>query len=138
MVRAIFLSAAPQRESDEARVRRSFWRKLRRSAGRISFAQEAVAAFYCATDAQTPIRAKGILLSALAYFILPTDLLPDFIAGLGFTDDAAVLFAAWRACSRCPSVMCGDTARRALDPEAAGCPWHTACCGESSSLGVSC
>ena len=84
MVREIYLSAAPRRESDEARVRRGFWRKLRGSVGRISFAQEAVAAFYCATDSRTPVRAKGILLSALAYFILPTDLLPDFIAGLGF------------------------------------------------------
>ena len=118
MVRAIFLSAAPQRESDETQVRRGFWRKMRRSVGRISFAQEAVASFYCATDSQTPVRTKGILLSALAYFILPTDLIPDFIAGLGFTDDAAVLFAAWRAVAPHITDRHRDRARRALDPDA--------------------
>ena len=118
MVRAIFLSATPRRESDEARVRRGFWRKLRRSIGRISFAREAVAAFYCATDAQTPVRAKGILLSALAYFILPTDLIPDFIAGLGFTDDAAVLFAARRAVAPHITDRHRARARLAPDPEA--------------------
>ena len=42
----------------------------------------------------TPLRAKGILLAALAYFVLPTDVIPDMIFGLGFTDDAAVLMAA--------------------------------------------
>ena len=42
----------------------------------------------------TPMKAKGILVGALAYFILPFDVVPDFILGLGFTDDMAVLFAA--------------------------------------------
>ena len=37
---------------------------------------------------------KGVLFAALAYFVLPTDLLPDFIAGFGFTDDATVLATA--------------------------------------------
>lgn len=64
--------------------------------GRIPFTREAVAAYYCAFDPQTPLRVKGILLAALAYFVMPVDLVPDFIAGLGFTDDAAVLLTAWR------------------------------------------
>ncbi len=88
---------AGEEESQENRVRRGFWPKLRRSLGRISFAREGVAAYFCAIDPQTPARTKGILLAALAYFIAPVDLVPDIIAGLGFTDDAAVLFAAWRA-----------------------------------------
>jgi uncharacterized membrane protein YkvA (DUF1232 family) len=33
-------------------------------------------------------------MAALAYFIVPIDLVPDIIALLGFTDDAAVLFMA--------------------------------------------
>jgi uncharacterized membrane protein YkvA (DUF1232 family) len=32
----------------------------------------------------------------LAYFVIPTDLVPDIVAGLGFTDDAAVLMIALR------------------------------------------
>lgn len=85
------------RRGDETRVRRGFWPKLRRVAGRTGFAQEAVATYYCAFDPKTPARVKMVLLSALAYFVMPADLIPDFVAGLGFTDDAAVLFAAWRA-----------------------------------------
>ena len=30
-----------------------------------------------------------VMFTALAYFVLPTDAVPDFIAGLGYTDDAA-------------------------------------------------
>lgn len=82
---------------DERLVRSGFWAKLRRSARRTSFAREAVAAYYCAVDPATPTRIKVILLAALAYFIMPADAIPDIIAGLGFTDDAAVLFAVWQA-----------------------------------------
>jgi uncharacterized membrane protein YkvA (DUF1232 family) len=42
---------------------------------------------------------KGILIAALAYFVLPFDAIPDFIAGFGFTDDAAVLALALRLVS---------------------------------------
>lgn len=72
-------------------VDRGFWQKLAKFAGRIPFAEDAAAAYFCATDPATPSRVKGILLAALAYFVLPTDVIPDFIAGIGFTDDAAVL-----------------------------------------------
>ncbi len=61
--------------------------------------EEVVAAYYCAMDKNTPLRAKGILLAALGYFVLPVDVIPDFIFGLGFTDDIAVLTAAITAVS---------------------------------------
>jgi len=77
--------------ANEARVKRSFWRKLRRVAGRIPFAEDAAAMYYCAMDPATPLAVRGALLAALVYFIVPTDLLPDFIAGLGYTDDATVI-----------------------------------------------
>ena len=56
-----------------------------------------VAAYYCALDPNTPFRAKAILLAALGYFVLPADTIPDVIFGLGFTDDIAVLTAAFTA-----------------------------------------
>ena len=75
-------------------VRRRFWGKVLRTLGKIPFTEQAVASFYCATDANTPPHAKAILFAALAYFVSPIDLVPDFVAGLGFTDDATVIFAA--------------------------------------------
>ena len=72
-------------------VRHSFWRKFKAVARRIPFAETAVAAFYCATDPATPVRVKYTLFGALAYFILPIDIIPDFLPLIGFSDDAAVL-----------------------------------------------
>ena len=71
-------------------VEDGFWKKLLRLAGRIPFSEELVAAWFCARDPQTPLRVKGILFAALAYFVTPIDAIPDFVAGLGFTDDATV------------------------------------------------
>jgi uncharacterized membrane protein YkvA (DUF1232 family) len=80
--------------SDEAKIKRDFWPKLKSSLARVPFAEDVVAAYYCAMDSKTPIRVKGILFGALAYFIMPFDVIPDFILGLGFTDDMAVIAAA--------------------------------------------
>ncbi|MCB8819084.1 YkvA family protein [Microvirga rosea] len=75
-------------------VARKFWAKLKRVGGKIPFAEDLVAAFYCATDSGTPKRVRLILMGAIAYFILPTDAVSDFLPLLGFADDAAVLAAA--------------------------------------------
>ncbi len=76
----------------------SFGIKARQVLGKIPFVDEAVAAFYCAVDAATPLRARIMLFAALAYFVLPFDVIPDFLIGIGYTDDAAVLLAAYTAC----------------------------------------
>ena len=75
----------------EETVRQQFWAKLKRAFGRVPFARDLVAAYYCALDPATPFRAKAVLVGALAYFILPFDIVPDFILGFGFTDDAAAI-----------------------------------------------
>jgi uncharacterized membrane protein YkvA (DUF1232 family) len=79
---------------NEKTVRDGFWRKLRRNMARVPFAEHAVAVWYCAFDPATPVRAKGVILAALAYFVLPLDVLPDALLGLGFTDDLTVLLTA--------------------------------------------
>ena len=38
-----------------------------------------------------PIRIKFLIGGALGYLLLPTDLVPDFIIGLGFADDLAAI-----------------------------------------------
>lgn len=78
---------------NEARVARGFWPKIRRVAAHAPFARDALSIWYCAKDDDTPIAAKGMMLAALAYFVLPLDAIPDVIAGLGYTDDAAVFAA---------------------------------------------
>ena len=81
---------------DQARVTRDFWDKLRKYIRRVPFVEDAVAAYYCAMDPATPLHVKAVLFGALAYFIVPLDIIPDFIGLVGFTDDAAVLYAAIR------------------------------------------
>lgn len=82
---------------DETFVRDRFWDKLRKTLGRIPFIEDALAAYYCATDKATPLYVRAVLMGALAYFIVPSDVIPDFIVGFGFTDDASVLAAAMAA-----------------------------------------
>ncbi len=98
----------------EERVKQGFWPKLASMLARIPFAEEVVAAYYCAFDPATPRKAKGILLAALAYFILPFDLVPDFILGLGFTDDMAVLFTSLNVIRTHMNQSHRDKAREAL------------------------
>lgn len=78
---------------NEVRVKAGFWPKIGRVAARIPFANQAVSVYYAARDPETPMAAKGIMLGALAYFVMPIDAIPDVLAGIGFTDDAAVITA---------------------------------------------
>ena len=80
-------------------LRREFWRKAKRVAAKLPFAQDLLSAYYCAFDRQTPVQVKAALLGALAYFVLPADAMPDILPMLGYTDDALVLVTALRIVS---------------------------------------
>lgn len=105
---------------EEARVRRDFWPKFRRFAARLPFAEDLVAAYYCAFDRNTPRRVQVMLIGALAYFILPFDFIPDMMPIIGFTDDAAVLATAIRLVAVHIRPEHRDAARRALARAASG------------------
>jgi uncharacterized membrane protein YkvA (DUF1232 family) len=81
---------------DRESVRKRFWIKLKKVAAKLPFAEDLLAAYYCAFDKQTPRHVQAALLGAIAYFILPFDFIPDMMPVLGFTDDAAVLATAIR------------------------------------------
>jgi uncharacterized membrane protein YkvA (DUF1232 family) len=81
---------------DTAALRRRFWRKLGGAFARVPFAEDLLAAYYCAFDRATPVSVRATLIGTLAYFVLPTDAVPDILPVLGFTDDAAVLAGAVR------------------------------------------
>lgn len=99
---------------NERIVRDGFWDKLRRFAGRIPFAEDVVAAYYCAMDGRTPLHARAMLLGAVAYFVTPLDVIPDFIMGFGFTDDATVLATAIAVAGAHIQVEHREAARRVL------------------------
>jgi uncharacterized membrane protein YkvA (DUF1232 family) len=105
---------------EEARVRREFWPKFRRFAANLPFAEDLLAAYFCAFDRDTPRRVQLILIAALAYFILPFDLIPDMLPVIGFTDDAAVLATAIRLVAAHIGPHHRDAARRILAHARAG------------------
>jgi uncharacterized membrane protein YkvA (DUF1232 family) len=79
---------------DESAFRDQFWRKVRHVAASIPFVEDLLTTYYCAFDKATPLPVKASLFGALAYFLLPTDAVPDVLPVLGFTDDAAMLATA--------------------------------------------
>ena len=84
-------STSWQNNDDEGAFRHQFWRKTRQVAASLPFAEDLLAAYYCAFDRGTPLAVKTSLVGALAYFVLPADVIPDVLPILGFADDAAVL-----------------------------------------------
>jgi uncharacterized membrane protein YkvA (DUF1232 family) len=83
-------AASPRGECAFSRV---LWRKLLRVAASVPFARDVAAMYYCALDRETPLQAKVVVAAALGYFAMPFDLIPDFIVGVGFLDDAVILSA---------------------------------------------
>jgi uncharacterized membrane protein YkvA (DUF1232 family) len=106
--------SAEQLAKDRESVRRRFWIKLKRVVANLPFAEDLLAAYYCAFDKQTPRHVQVALLGAIAYFILPFDFIPDMMPILGFTDDAAVLATAIRMVATHIKPEHRDAARAAL------------------------
>lgn len=100
---------------NEIRVTKGFWPKVARTAARIPFAKQVVSVWYAARDPETPMAAKGIMMGALAYFVLPFDAIPDVLAGIGFTDDAAVITAVIATLGANIRTRHRDAAQKALD-----------------------
>lgn len=50
--------------------------------------------FNCLKDPDTPAWARGVIVGALGYLILPTDLIPDLLPGAGYGDDWSAILAA--------------------------------------------
>ena len=106
---------ADKMNRDRNRVERDFWQKLKATARKIPFIDDLVSVYYCALDPATPRQVKYILYGALAYFILPFDLVADFMPLLGFADDAAVLYAAIRTVAPHIKPQHRVSAKEALD-----------------------
>ncbi|CAH1529349.1 conserved hypothetical protein [Vibrio rotiferianus] len=72
---------------------KTFWRKMKNSIKKAGeeIAVMGIKSWLAMADSNTSVRHKAILGGALAYFVLPTDMVPDVLAGVGFTDDMAAL-----------------------------------------------
>ena len=108
-------AAQAQYDRDRASVAGSLLPKLKRVLKHVPFAEDLLAAYYAALDRRTPFHVRATLLGALAYFVLPFDLIPDMIVGLGYTDDAAVLYAALRLVAGAINDRHREAARAWLD-----------------------
>lgn len=69
-----------------------FWKKLKKYAQKAghSLVYTVLLLYYTLQKPDVPMHAKAIIISALGYFILPLDLLPDIVPG-GYTDDLGAL-----------------------------------------------
>ena len=94
----------PSTYSDDA-----FWAKVKHFAkmAGIKVIYLALLLYYALVSPNTPGWAKTTIISALAYFIFPIDLIPDAIPVIGFSDDLAALVAAYKAVKVCvtPTVV---------------------------------
>jgi uncharacterized membrane protein YkvA (DUF1232 family) len=115
---------------EKARLRRDFWPKFKRFAAQLPFAEDLVAAYFCAFDRNTPRRVQVALIGALAYFVLPFDFIPDMLPVIGFTDDAAVLATAIRLVAVHITPRHREAARRVLARAASSPP-------EAGEFGIS-
>src|SRR3954462_10877136 len=110
----VHFGLAEKLAKDPERVRKNFWIKFKRVVAKLPFAEDLLAAYYCAFDKQTPRHVQAALLGAIAYFVLPFDFVPDMLPVLGFTDDAAILATAIRMVAGHITPEHRDAARSAL------------------------
>jgi uncharacterized membrane protein YkvA (DUF1232 family) len=93
-----------------------FWQKLK---GFATFAgkevvEKALILFFAAQRPETPLWAKTVIYSALAYFVLPTDAIPDFIPFSGYADDLGTLVAALGAVTMCITPEVKESAKQTV------------------------
>ncbi|MBN2638088.1 MAG: DUF1232 domain-containing protein [Bacteroidales bacterium] len=70
-----------------------FWKKIEKTASKLGkqVLYEILSLYFLLTSGKTPLKIRITIMTALGYFILPTDMISDFIPFLGFSDDIAFL-----------------------------------------------
>ena len=99
---------------DSSVIDESVFRKVLLRAGR-SLAKPALEAFEMVLDSSTPPQARASLIAAIAYLIMPIDLMPDFIPVAGFSDDLVAITAVISLWSQHMTPAIKNRARRKLD-----------------------
>ena len=73
----------------------SFWKKVRHIASQVGAKVlfPALQLYFLLQAKEVPMKAKTLIIGALGYLVLPTDLVPDFIPVIGYLDDIVILSA---------------------------------------------
>jgi uncharacterized membrane protein YkvA (DUF1232 family) len=73
----------------------SFWDKFTNISSSIgcSVLRTALYLYYILRLGDAPPWAKAAIIGALGYFVCPIDAIPDFLPGIGYTDDMAIMVA---------------------------------------------
>ena len=81
---------------EEQYSEKGLWEKIRKNIAKIGVKviYQALLLFYVAQSPNCPAKIKAGIIGALGYLISPLDLIPDFMPGIGFADDAAAIAAA--------------------------------------------
>ena len=81
---------------------KAFFSKLPRTARKLGRAglRQALRLYYVLKRKDLPGKTRVMIYGALGYFILPTDILPDVLPILGFTDDLGLLAAVFMAAAQ--------------------------------------
>lgn len=64
---------------------------MKRATSRIPFMDDVLAMYYCAADKKTPSKVRIAIGATILYLVMPLDVIPDFLAVIGFTDDVTAL-----------------------------------------------
>ena len=77
-----------------------FWDKIKEVAKKIGLktTSYALILYYVLQKKEVPFKDKMLITGCLGYFILPIDLIPDFIPIAGYTDDVAGMIFAIKKC----------------------------------------
>lgn len=82
-----------------------FWKKLGNVAKKVGLKPiyHVLLLYYVLINESTPKKYKAMIIGALGYFILPIDMIPDFIPVVGYSDDIAAIAGAILAVTKCIS-----------------------------------
>ena len=81
------------KKSEKYFTEEKFWDKLKKFAKKAgsSVVYAVLLLYYTLQKPEVPKKTKAVIIGALGYFILPVDLIPDMMLGVGFTDDLGAL-----------------------------------------------
>lgn len=96
---------------------RGFWNFIKKTGKVVGepILRKALELYYAMTRHDMPIQVKLQIMGALAYLVMPLDLIPDFIPVIGWTDDAAALAFAYTNAQNYVDDLVKEEAQKKID-----------------------